>query len=228
MIGRAQLSIDDLLGQLSRQFIEQLLVLSAQTVAGAKHPGIHGTRYSSCCYRNVNLADLGVITYPDEFLLYSGFDDVDGGLIADNQPSRLFNLSYRTNIGNDLDGPDHGYKIHIHYGLLAIPTDVAHSTETNVAVPQTFQWNLSGSLQEVYPGYRPFGHIILDSRFTESSLLESIETLLYGDTNEDSALPSIQDLAMLIMDPEVEYLTTEDGDTLTTEDGQLLIAGIMY
>ena len=39
MIGQAQLSIDDLLGQISRQFIEQLLVLSAQTVAGAKHPG---------------------------------------------------------------------------------------------------------------------------------------------------------------------------------------------
>jgi hypothetical protein len=38
MIGRAQLSIDDLLGQLSRQFIEQLLVLSAQTDAGIKHP----------------------------------------------------------------------------------------------------------------------------------------------------------------------------------------------
>ena len=39
MIGQAQLSIEDLLGQLSRQFIEQLLVLSAQTVAGPKHPG---------------------------------------------------------------------------------------------------------------------------------------------------------------------------------------------
>ena len=37
MIGQAQLSIDDLLGQLSRQFIEQLLVLSAQSVAGAKY-----------------------------------------------------------------------------------------------------------------------------------------------------------------------------------------------
>ena len=39
MIGKAQLSIDDLLGQISRQFIEQLLVLSAQSVAGTKHPG---------------------------------------------------------------------------------------------------------------------------------------------------------------------------------------------
>lgn len=43
MIGEAQLSIEDLLGQLSRQFIEQMLVLSAKSVAGAKHPGRHGS-----------------------------------------------------------------------------------------------------------------------------------------------------------------------------------------
>jgi transposase-like protein len=41
MIGQAQLSIDDLLGQLSRQFIEQMLVLSAKSVAGAQHKGRH-------------------------------------------------------------------------------------------------------------------------------------------------------------------------------------------
>ncbi len=41
MIGQAQLSIDDLMGQISRQFIEQLLFLSAQTVAGTQHKGRH-------------------------------------------------------------------------------------------------------------------------------------------------------------------------------------------
>ena len=41
MIGRAPLSIEDMLGQVSRQFIEQLLILSAQSVAGIKHPGQH-------------------------------------------------------------------------------------------------------------------------------------------------------------------------------------------
>ena len=39
MLGQAQWSIEELLGQLSRQFIERLLVLSAESVAGAKHPG---------------------------------------------------------------------------------------------------------------------------------------------------------------------------------------------
>ena len=41
MIGQAQLSIDDLLSQLSRQFIEHMLVLSAQSVASVQHKGRH-------------------------------------------------------------------------------------------------------------------------------------------------------------------------------------------
>lgn len=41
MIGQAQLSIEDLLGQLSRQFVEQLLMMAAESVAGPKHPGRH-------------------------------------------------------------------------------------------------------------------------------------------------------------------------------------------
>ncbi len=43
MIGQAQLSIEDLLGHLSRQFLEQLLVLSAESLAGPKHPGRHAS-----------------------------------------------------------------------------------------------------------------------------------------------------------------------------------------
>mgnify|MGYP001201136693 CR=1 FL=1 len=39
MIGQAQLSIEDLLGRMSRQFVEQLLMMAAESVAGPKHPG---------------------------------------------------------------------------------------------------------------------------------------------------------------------------------------------
>ena len=39
MIGQAQLSIEDLLGRMSRQFMEQLLMMAAESVAGPKHPG---------------------------------------------------------------------------------------------------------------------------------------------------------------------------------------------
>ena len=39
MIGQAQLSIEDMLGRMSQQFVEQLLMMAAQSVAGPKHPG---------------------------------------------------------------------------------------------------------------------------------------------------------------------------------------------
>ena len=39
MINQAHLSIEDLLGRVSRQFVEQLLKMSAESVAGPKHPG---------------------------------------------------------------------------------------------------------------------------------------------------------------------------------------------
>lgn len=39
MLEQAQLSIEDLLGCLSRQFVEQLLMMAAESVAGPKHPG---------------------------------------------------------------------------------------------------------------------------------------------------------------------------------------------
>ena len=54
MIGQAQLSIEDLLGQMSRQFVEQLLMMAAESVvtqaprsadgarALARRPGRHG------------------------------------------------------------------------------------------------------------------------------------------------------------------------------------------
>lgn len=43
MLAQAQLSIEDLLGQISKGSLEKLLVLSAQQVAGAKHPGRHSS-----------------------------------------------------------------------------------------------------------------------------------------------------------------------------------------
>ena len=42
LIGQAQFSIEDLLGKLSRQFMEQLLMMGAESVAGPKHPGRAG------------------------------------------------------------------------------------------------------------------------------------------------------------------------------------------
>jgi hypothetical protein len=55
---------------------------------------------------------LKAYTYPDEFDSVNGLVDVAAGLAFYDQPSKSFNLSYRTRIGNDLEGEAAGYKIH--------------------------------------------------------------------------------------------------------------------
>jgi hypothetical protein len=41
LVEDARTSIDELTSEAARGFVEQLLVLSAQEIAGAKHPGRH-------------------------------------------------------------------------------------------------------------------------------------------------------------------------------------------
>ena len=49
-----------------------------------------------------------------------------------------FGLSYRTIKGNDVDGSDYGYKLHLVYGALAAPTEKAHATVNDTPEAVTF------------------------------------------------------------------------------------------
>ena len=44
------------------------------------------------------------------------------------QPPKSFSLSYRTRIGNDIEGAEYGYKIHILYNIIANPDPYAFTT----------------------------------------------------------------------------------------------------
>jgi hypothetical protein len=50
------------------------------------------------------------------------------GVKLGQQIRRQFGLAYRTKVGNDLDGSDHGYKLHLVYGALAAPSEKAYAT----------------------------------------------------------------------------------------------------
>ena len=74
-------------------------------------------------------AKLVAFTYPDEMDGLVGTQEFSPGVfIHDQRSPKLFNLSYRTRVGNDLEGLDHGYKIHILYNLLATLDDVTYTT----------------------------------------------------------------------------------------------------
>jgi hypothetical protein len=138
---------------------------------------------------------LKAFTYPDEFDSVNGIVTIVAGFEAYEQPSKSFNLSYRTKIGNDIDGVDHGYKIHILYNLLAQPDSYGFSTsDDSGAKPIEFGWTLTGTPPSVQ-SIRPTVHIVIDSTKTAPDIISIIENKLYGTATTSPSLPSIQEIA---------------------------------
>ena len=143
-------------------------------------------------------AKLSAFTYPDEMDELIGTQEfVPGVFVHDQRSPRLFNFSYRTLVGNDVEGMDHGYKIHILYNLLAIPDDVTYNTIGESVEPQAFGWTISGAPSQMF-GIRPTSHISLDSRRIDSALLLDLERQLYGTVVTEPSLPGIVELLGMV------------------------------
>lgn len=132
-------------------------------------------------------ATLKAVTYPDEFLDFEGVENVRQGIQLGDQRPKTFALSYRTKIGDDIDGADAGYKIHVLYNVTATPSDKTYATFKIDPSLIEFEWTISAVPEEV-PGFNATAHLIIDSRTTDPFLLEDIEAKLYGSTYVDAAL----------------------------------------
>lgn len=143
-------------------------------------------------------ANLQAFTYPDKLDEILGTRDFVAGVRVHDQPVGMFHLSYRTLIGDPLDGLDLGYKLHLVYNLTANPNDVTFNSLANQMVANAFSWDISG-VQSTMWGIRPTNHLSFDSRYTNPVVLEMVEEQLYGTDTTD---PIIPDLVQLLGDIE--------------------------
>jgi hypothetical protein len=136
-------------------------------------------------------------TYPDEFEAVNGIANPATGIYYHNQPAKSFNLAYRTKIGNDVDGTDHGYRIHILYNIMAVPDSIGFETfkESNTQ-PVEFSWNLSGTPTNIH-NLRPTVHISMDSTKTPPPIMKMLEDMLYGTVDKDPYLPSMAEVSKI-------------------------------
>lgn len=138
---------------------------------------------------------LKAFTYPDEFDRVNGLAEVAPGLEFYEQPSKSFNLTYRTRVGNDVEGIEYGYKIHVLYNILANPDAQSFGTLQDSAVqPVEFGWSLTGTPPRV-ERYRPTVHLSIDSRTTPPDILRLVEDTLYGTETTAPTLPPMSELA---------------------------------
>lgn len=137
-------------------------------------------------------AVLRAYTYPDEFLEYEGFVEVDNGLIVAGQDTGLFGLSYRTMIGNDIN-PELGYKIHILTNLTATPGNTANKNSMPTPNAVEFEWTLTAIPQQI-SGFRPTATIVFDSTKSSPEFTADFEAILYGSDTTTARLPYLEEL----------------------------------
>lgn len=127
-------------------------------------------------------------TFPDEFAQCDGSQSPTTGLAIGQQTRKVFGLSYRTLLGNDLDGTDYGYKITLVYGALAAPSEKARATVNDKPEALAFSWEFTTTAVDV-PGYKPSATLVIDSTKVVAADLTSFETILYGTTGVNPRLP---------------------------------------
>jgi hypothetical protein len=133
-------------------------------------------------------ANVESYTYPDEFSECIGETEIATGVKISQQKRKAFGFSYRSLIGNDTDGSDYGYKIHLVYGCLAAPSERAHNTINESPEAGTLSWDISTTPVDV-PGHKPTAHIEIDSTKCNADELEDLEDILYGTAGADARLP---------------------------------------
>ena len=124
-------------------------------------------------------ATVEAYTYPDEFAECDGSAEIAKGVMVGQQTRKTFGLCYRTTIGNDVDGNDHGYKLHIIYGAMASPSEKAYSTINDSPEAMTFSWELTTTPVTV-TGKKPTASIVIDSTKCDPQKLAALEAILYG------------------------------------------------
>ena len=127
-------------------------------------------------------------TYPDEFAQCDGTYLASPGVAIGQQSRKMFGLCYRTRVGNDVDGTDHGYKLHLLYGALAAPSEKAYATINDSPEAIAFSWEITTTPVAV-SGQKPTAMLTIDSTAVASATLADLEELLYGTEAVDGRLP---------------------------------------
>lgn len=136
-------------------------------------------------------------TYPDEFAQCDGSVEVVPGVVIGQQTRKSFGLCYRTVYGNDTEGNDYGYKLHIVYGLTASPSEKSYQTINDSPEAIQFSWETK-SVPVPVEGHKPTSQFTIDSTKTPKAKLEALEAVLYGSEQTEPRLPEPTELITLL------------------------------
>jgi hypothetical protein len=179
------------------------------TGGGTKSYYLDGNKYLLASSAEEFAATINAFTYPSQFEQCDGSGSARPGLVVTQQRRKSFGFSYRTKVGNELNG-DHGYKIHLVYNALAEPAGRSYATVGDNVDPLSLSWSVV-TKPPVIPGFKRTSHIEIDSRTTDSNVMRTLEEALYGTDEDLPRLPSFAELLELY-DAFFTFVVTDLGD----------------
>lgn len=168
-----------------------------------------GVKYLNLAAKEEFKATINAFYSPRAFDACDGLVSVRPGLFASQQRRKSFGLSYRSRIGNDTSGTNHGYKIHIVYNALAAPAPRRYATESDEPSPASLSWTISTKAVAV-PDADRSSHLIIDTTEAPSYVVSLLEDILYGNSLNAPRLPAPDEIAALF-DDDTEFTVTDLG-----------------
>ena len=168
------------------------LTAVTESPSGAEATALYAddTKYLSLMSAEEFGATIEAYTYPDEFAACDGSAELADGVMIGQQKRSTFGLCYKTTIGNDTEGNDHGYKLHIIYGALAKPSERAYASINDSPEAITFSWEITTTPVNV-TGAKPTASLVIDSTKADPSKLAALEDILYGKDGEPANEPRL-------------------------------------
>ena len=168
------------------------LTAVTESPSGAEATALYAddTKYLSLMFTEEFGATIEAYTYPDEFAACDGSAELADGVMIGQQKRSTFGLCYKTTIGNDTEGNDHGYKLHIIYGAQAKPSERAYASINDSPEAITFSWEITTTPVNV-TGAKPTASLVIDSTKADPSKLAALEDILYGKDGEPANEPRL-------------------------------------
>jgi hypothetical protein len=152
-------------------------------------------------------ATIEAFTYPDEWTSCDGSAEPTKGLTLGQQTRKAFGLSYRTVMGNDTEGSDFGYKLHLIYNALAAPSEKAYASINDSPEAISFSWEVTTTPVDV-AGYKPTASITIDSTKVDATKLAALEAILYGKDATTDPVSEAVDPRLPLPDEIISLLKT--------------------
>lgn len=175
----------------------------SQSPEGAEPTDLYAdnTKYVTLRSAETFGATVECYTYPDEFKPCNGEAELMPGVYAGQQNRKAFGMSYRTEIGNDTDGQEHGYKLHLVWGATVSPSSEDFETINDSPAAITFSYEMKTTPVGFTDGEgkaRTTSHLVIDSTKVSSAAMTALENVLYGTSTTEGYLPSPDEVVSIL------------------------------